>query len=343
MAQTKVDGVVLRGISSCVTCSTASIADDNADFSSEEVLRVVKLAGVKERHVVSDQICTSDLCYEAARRLMSHLGWQPETINLLVFVSQTPDYFMPTTACILQHRLGLSTDCAAFDVNLGCSGFPYGLCIVSKMMQGAGFNRALLLVGETPSKICYPADRATRLIFGDAGTASALEIDPGGGPMGFVLHTDGHGANDFFVHAGGFRDRFCQEERQHYIQMNGANIFAFTMNRVPALISEALLLAGWNADEVDYYVFHQANAFIIEHLRKKVGVPREKVPTVIERFGNTGGCSVPLVLTQGELLVKENRSLKLVLLGFGVGLSWASATLELPSDTPRLHFALDNM
>jgi 3-oxoacyl-[acyl-carrier-protein] synthase III len=340
MAQTKVEGIILRGVSTCVTGGIAGSAEDESRFTTEDVMRVVKLAGVKERHVASEAVCTSDLCLEAARRLMEELSWKPETVDLLVFVSQTPDYFMPSTACVLQRKLNLSIGCAAFDVNLGCSGFPYGLCVVARMLGGPQLTRALLLVGETPSKVCHPADRATRLIFGDAGSAAALEVDPGGPAMGFVLHTDGRGESDFVVRAGGFRDRFSSEERRHYIEMNGANIFSFTMQRVPALIADALSLAGWTTADVDYYAFHQANAFIIDHLRKKVGVPREKVPIVIDRFGNTGGCSVALVLTQGGLVAPVDRSLNLVLLGFGVGLSWGSATIQLPAAAPRIHAEL---
>jgi 3-oxoacyl-[acyl-carrier-protein] synthase III len=337
MAQTVVHYVALRGVSTCVTRGITGISDDQEDFSNEELQRIIKLSGVKERHLVGERICTSDLCEEAARRLLMRLEWPGESIDLLVFVSQTPDYFMPSTACILQHKLGLSVDCAAFDVNMGCSGFPYGLSIVSKMMQGTGIKRALLLVGETPSKICHVTDRSTRLIFGDAGSATALEVDSTAGPMGFALHTDGGGKNDFIVRAGGFRDRFAAEEHNHYIEMNGPNIFAFTMQRVPSLAKDALSLAEWTTAEVDYFAFHQANAFIIEHLRKKVDLPKEKVPLVIDRFGNTGGCSVPLALTQGDLQRPSGRPLKLVLLAFGVGLSWASATLELEPSSLLFH------
>jgi 3-oxoacyl-[acyl-carrier-protein] synthase III len=340
MAQTIVEGVSVRGISTCVTGAVAGSAEDEAQFTNEEVLRVVKMAGVKERHVVSDGICSSDLCLAASRRLLEELDWAPDTVDLLVFVSQTPDYHTPSTACLLQEKLNLPVGCAAFDVNLGCSAFPYGLCIVAKMLSKNGLRRALLLVGETPSKVCHPTDRATRLIFGDAGSAAALEVDPAGPPMGFALHTDGQGETDFIVRAGGFRERFSPQDRRHYIEMNGPNIFSFTMQRVPTLITDALSLAGWTVGEVDYFAFHQANAFIIDHLRKKVGLPRDKVPIVINRFGNTGGCSVPLVLTQGGLVAPPVRSLKLVLLGFGVGLSWGSATVELPVGAPRLHVEL---
>jgi 3-oxoacyl-[acyl-carrier-protein] synthase III len=340
MAWARIEGVVMRGVSTCVTAGTTGSAEDEAHFTGEEVLRVVKMAGVKERHVAGEAVCTSDLCFEAGQRLMKAIGWEPGTVDLLIFITQTPDYFMPSTACLLQKRLGLAIDCAAFDVNLGCSGFPYGLCLAGKMLQGPGLKRALLLMGETPSKVCHPSDRATRLIFGDAGSACALEADPDGAPMSFVLHTDGGGADDFIVRAGGFRDRFPSVDRGHYIEMNGANIFAFTMQRVPSLLTDALALAGWTADQVDYFAFHQANGFIIEHLRKKAGLPRHKVPIVIDRFGNTGGCSVPLVLTQGGLRAPSDRWFRLVLLGFGVGLSWAAATLEMEPSTPLLHAEL---
>ena len=337
MAQTNANNIVIRGISSCVPAKVAKNAEESAEFSSEEIDKIVKMAGVEQRHVAEDGVCTSDLCVEAADTLIKRLDWKRETIDLLVFITQTPDYFMPSTSCVIQKRLGLSDSCAAFDVGLGCSGYPYGLCLVSKMLQGEKMSRALLLIGDTPNKICHPSDRSTRLIFGDAGTATALEASHCDHKFSFILQSDGRGDKDFIVRAGGFRDRFCQHNRDHFIEMNGANIFAFTMKRVPPLVKESLDYAHLTADDVDYYVFHQANKFIIEHLSKKLGLPRNKVPIVIDRFGNTGGASIPLTITQGGLIRPHQKIIQLLLISFGVGFSWASASIMISSSTILSH------
>lgn len=340
MASLSAAGVRIMGVSTCVPANCIDNTAEHGALPASELARIVDLAGVRLRHVSPPEMCTSDLCLRAAERLLSELRWPRDTVNYLVFVSQTPDYLMPSTACCLHQKLGLPVQCAAFDVGLGCSGYPYGLAILSRLLQGQPNARGLLLVGETPSKICFPEDRATWPIFGDIGSATALECTPGAEPTWFSLNTDGGGSNDFIVRGGGFRARFSPERRDHFIDMNGSNIFAFTMKRVPPLIDELLSLSGWTRDAVDYFVFHQANRFIIEHLRKKVAAPSAKVPLVIGEFGNTGGGSVPLVLTRGGLVRNNDVPLNLLLLGYGVGLSWAGAAAKLWMDAPLLHAEL---
>lgn len=340
MAQTQVNTVAIRGISTCVPVRRVDNTAADTEFSREDVRRVVRMSGVRERRVVSEEQCASDLCFQAAVYLLRALAWSLDSVDLLVFVAETPDYFMPPTACVLQHRLGLPTRCGAFDVNLGCSAYPYGLCLAARMLGGDGLRRALVLVGETPSRLCYPSDRATWLIFGDAGSATALEFGAVGEPLSFCLHTDGGGAEDYIVRAGGFRDRVGATERSRFIEMNGANIFAFATERVPALAREALEAAGWTLEMVDAAIFHQANGMIVEHLCRKIGLSREKVPMVIDRFGNTGGSSLPLVMTQGGLVRPAGRSMRLLMLAYGVGLSWGSVTLSLPEEVPLIHSEL---
>ena len=322
-------GVEIKGIHTCVPQQSYKNAGEMYSLSIGEVEKIAKVAGVRERHIAAGNVCTSDLCVEAAEQLIERLNWSPETIDLLVFMTQTPDYFMPSSACIIQHKLALSKNCAAFDVNLGCSAYPYGLCVVSKMMQGEGVRKALLLVGETPSKVCHPSDRSTSMIFGDVGSATALEASASGSGFHSILGTDGSGAEDFIVPAGAFRDRFNGDARTHFISMNGPGIFAFTMRTVPSLIEDVLQYAGLTKEEVDYFVLHQANLFIIEHLRKKMKLPPAKVPVVIDRYGNTGGGSVALVMTQAGLERPPGGPLQLVLVGFGVGLSWGAVAVQL--------------
>jgi 3-oxoacyl-[acyl-carrier-protein] synthase III len=340
MASLSSAGVRIMAVSTCAPAHRVDNIAEGGALPAAELARIVNLAGVRVRHVSPPEICTSDLCLRAAERLLAELRWPRDSVSYLLFVSQTPDYLMPTTACCLHQKLGLSVQCAAFDVNLGCSGYPYGLAILSRLLQGQPNARGLLLVGETPSKICSPEDRATWPIFGDIGSATALETTPGAEPIWFSLHTDGEGYADFIVRAGGFRARFSPVRRDHFIEMNGPSIFAFTMKRVPPLIDELLSLSGWAREAVDYFVFHQANRFIIEHLRKKVAAPATKVPMVIGEFGNTGGGSVPLVLTCGGLVRSKDHPLNLFLLGYGVGLSWAGAAAQLWMDAPLLHSEL---
>jgi 3-oxoacyl-[acyl-carrier-protein] synthase III len=329
MAKFFASGVEIKGIQTCVPRQSHKNAGELFSLSSGEVEKISRMAGIRERHIAVDNVCTSDLCVEAAGRLIERLNWRRETIELLVFITQTPDYFMPSSSCVIQNKLALSNNCAAFDVNLGCSAYPYGLGVVSKMMQGEGVRKALLLIGETPSKVCHPSDRSTSMIFGDVGSATALEVSPSAPGFYCILQTDGNGAKDFMVPAGAFRDRFNGDDRTHYITMNGPAIFAFTMRAVPSLLEDVLQYADWIKEKVDYFVLHQANLFIIEHLRKKMNLPPEKVPVVIDRYGNTGGGSIALVMTQANFERPPGNPLQLVLLGFGVGLSWGGAAVQL--------------
>ena len=191
-------------------------------------------------------MCSSDLCTVAAQRVLGRLGWEPDSIDALIMVTQTPDYFLPSTACVVHHRLGLADHCAAFDVGLGCSGYPYGSWRAAMMLQGGGVRRALVLHGETPTRFSDKGDRSVSLLFGDAGSATALEsTDPRGTTdWHYALHTDGSGYNSMIIESGGFRDRFGSDPRKHCVNMNGALIFNFTIKRVPTVIDETLAGAG---------------------------------------------------------------------------------------------------
>lgn len=332
----------IRAIATCVPPKVFHNSTDASGFSQQEVDSVVKMVGVKRRHLSDDSICSSDLCREAAKEVLSVLNWEPESIDALIMVTQSPDYFQPSTACVVQRDLGLSDACAAFDVGLGCSGYTYGLWLAGMMLQSPGFKRVLLLHGETPTRFCDPGDRSVGLLFGDAGSATAIEAEPGSAnpPWWFSLHTDGTGYGDLIINAGGFRDRFCEDRKQHHLYMNGANIMNFTMKRVPPLISGTLSAAGITADDVDYFILHQSNRFIMRHLAKKCGVDPAKMPLTLEDFGNTGGPSVPLTITNGGLVAVPGRGWKLLMLAYGVGLSWASALVDLPEDVLLRHSVL---
>ena len=327
----------IRAICSSVPERLFDNLKETTAFDRKDVEKVVKLAGVRTRHMASDQICSSDLCVAAAKRVLERLDWDPQTVDALIFVTQSQDYLLPSTACILQHWLGLSDACAAFDVGLGCSGYPYGLWLASMMLAGGGHKRVLLLHGETPTRFSDRSDRSVALLFGDAGSATALEAGGEGDDWWFSLHTDGSGWRDLIVEGGGFRDRFPADPKKHFVSMNGAAIFNFAIKRIPPTIQETLAAAGVTRESIDYFILHQSNLFIMRHLAQKMGIPEAKLPLSIEKFGSAGGPSVPLTLTQGGILRPADRALRLLLVGYGVGLSWGSALLSLPPDAVLDH------
>jgi len=237
-------------------------------------------------------------------------------------------------------RLGLAVGCAAFDVGLGCSGYPYGLYLAATMLKGGGHQRILMLNGDTPSRFTSPDDHATTLLFGDAGSATALEAAaPGGFASHFGLFSDGTGAEALVMRGGGFRDRFPTDPRDLYVRMDGAGVFNFTIKRVPPLIQDTLAAAALGVQDVDAYIFHQSNRFIMKHLIKKCGLPEDRVPFTLEDTGNCGGPSVPVTLTRAlaERQQVNAQDLRVMLLGYGVGLSWASAVVQVDARTVLMH------
>ena len=331
MANMKLSGYRIAAICSCVPSKRFDNLTDTTDFSPEEVRKVTAMAGISARRLADESMCSSDLCEAAGNRALEIAGWERESVDALIMVTQTPDYFMPSTSCVLHQKLGLSDQCAAFDVGQGCSGYPYGLWLAGMMLQTGGAKRVLLLHGDTPARYTDKADRAVSLLFGDAGSATALETveETPDHHWFFVLQSDGSGYQDLIIEAGGFRDRFNPDRRNHCVTMNGANVFNFTIKRVPNLVKDTLGLAGIAPDDVDYFIFHQANHFIIKHLAKKIGVPDHKIPLIMKEYGNTGGVSLPLTLTLGAMDRPANKPLRLLLLGYGAGLSWGSTLFDL--------------
>jgi 3-oxoacyl-[acyl-carrier-protein] synthase-3 len=340
MSISTIRGVRLVGVASAVPGLPQDVLALADRFGESEIRRISASTGVRSRHVAPDGVCASDLCRESARALLESLAWTAESVDLLVFVSQTPDYRLPATACVLQHALGLGTHCAAFDLNFGCSGYVYGLNLVTSILAARGQGRALLLVGDTINGTISPGDRSTALLFGDAGTATAIETAPDAPPMTFVLGSDGEGERHLIIPAGGARYRgggAAAELREREngnvrsdedLFMNGAEVFAFTLREVPPLVSRVLESAGRTSEEVDHFVFHQANRFMLDYLLKRMNLPRERCPMSLESFGNTSCASIPITLTAclRETLDAAHRTL--LLAGFGVGYSWAGVLVE---------------
>ena len=325
-------GVRLRGVVSAVPERRLENADFVERFGADAVRDVTKMIGVQTRYWVPPGQTTSDLCHSAAQRLLARLDWAAENVNALIFVSQTPDQRLPATACVLHGRLGLARHCQAFDVGLGCSGYVYGLWLASTLIA-AGCDRVLLLAGETSSRLIDPDDRGTALLFGDAGTATALERDPQAPSTTFVLGTDGAGAANLIVPGGGFREPAGDPRRTpgfdpEHLFMDGGEVFAFTLRAVPKLVADTLAHAGCAVEEVDAFVLHQANRFMLNHIVKKIGARPDQVPINIDRFGNTSSSTLPLVLTTDLAERLTTAPARIALVGFGVGYSWGAVLMQ---------------
>ena len=329
-------GTSLKGVATCVPDKVFDNVKDSDNFDPQEVKKVVTIAGIKQRRVVGENTCSSDLCLQAGQQLLERLQWSADSIDALIFVTQTPDYFLPSTSSLLHRDLGLPMSCAAFDVGLGCSGYPYALWLASMMIQTGATKRVLVMHGETASLITYPRDRATALLFGDAGSATALERE-GDDQWGFSLHSDGKGYRDLIIPGRGFREPRPTEDRDNYLHMNGANLFNFTIQKVPLLIQDTLELMGKEIDDVDAFIFHQSNQFMMLHIARKCGLPAAKTPFILGKYGNAGGPSVPLAMTLHYLDKKLASAESAMLLGYGVGLSWGSTLLQVKPETVFLH------
>ncbi len=329
----RTSGSRLVGLVSCVPSREISNDFFLDQFGQSSINDVVKMVGVNKRRWVDHETTTRDLCKAAGHRLLTKLDWNPETVDAIIFVSQTPDFRLPATACALQADLGLTTASIAFDVNLGCSGYPYALWLGMTMIQTGAAKRVLLAVGDTISKIIDPEDRSTALLFGDAGTVTALEASSQDDQAYFILGTDGKGVQNLIVPKGGFKnysetnDPRLANKNPTCLYMDGGEIFNFTLRAVPPLIEKTLAFAGKSIDSYDAFLFHQANLFMIKHLVKKAKLPSERVPINIDTFGNTSCASIPLLMTTSLKTQLSEKSLLLAMFGFGVGYSWAASSI----------------
>lgn len=331
-AQTR--GARIAGVVSCLPPRVIDNSFYEEQFGAG-VAEVTKMTGVLTRHRAEEDVTTSDLCEAAAKHLLERLGWEPSSVDGLIFVTQSPDYRLPATACSVHGRMNLRVGAIAFDVNLGCSGYPYGLWLAMMMIQTGAAKRLLLAVGDTSGKTIDPGDRATAMLFGDAGTVTAIETseDPQNNEAHFILGSDGAGADNLIVPGGAFRVRKAEgrfEGRNlDKLYMDGGEIFTFTLKSVPPLINETVEAAGLAKDDYDAFLLHQANTFMINHLAKKAKLPKDKVPINIDRYGNTSSATIPLLMTTDVADDLRARKLRLGLFGFGVGYSWASASLDV--------------
>lgn len=333
----RIAGVRIAGVAAAVPARRVT-NDSFIERFGDGVDQVTKMTGVVARHVASADQTTADLCESAARGLMERMAIAPSDVDVVIFATQTPDYRLPATACALQHRLELPTGIAAFDLNLGCSAYPYALWLGATLIKAGGARRVLLLIGDTISKVVDEEDRATAMLFGDAGTATLIEPGSEEDEMTFVLGTDGAGAGNLIIPEGGFR---ASGEDPRYtaaadkLFMDGGEIFNFTLRAVPKLFADLLAAAEQpDAAAIDAVLFHQANAFMIKHLIKKAKIPEAKAPINIYQFGNTSSASIPLLLvTERREAAMAEAGLMTAMLGFGVGYSWSACLHRLRGAT----------
>jgi len=343
MAVLSFDGIGISGLASAVPKNIIINEEYTEHFSSEEVKEIVEKTGIKERRFAPKGMTASDLCYAAANALLEEQKVDRSEIDVLIFVSQTPDYRMPASAIVLQERLGLSQQTAAFDVSIGCSGYVYGLSLAYSFAQQSSIRKVLLLDGETRSRVYSAKDRKTAFLFGDGGTATLIEKQKKGLKSSFNLNSDGGREHLIKMDAGGYRnpssvetlkekvvDEFGNIRSDEHGYMNGSDVFSFVLREIPRTFKSTLANHNVDKDDIDKFYFHQANKFMNDYLGKKLKLPADKAPQCLDKFGNTSSVSIPLTISS-DLGGSRVEGTRFLLSGFGVGMSWATAILELES------------
>ena len=303
-----------------MACAVPQKRTDNAVFAQsfglDQMAKFEKMVGVVERRTATGGETTADLAYAAAMKLEECGRLTPKSIDAVLFVSQTPNSILPATACCLQERIGIKKECVALDINLGCSGFVYGVLVAASLLQMGGVLKVLLLGGDTITKLTRPDDAASAPLFGDAGFATVLCRSESATPIHYAFMSDGSGAKVIEAPIGGT------------LSMDGMDVFNFTINEVPSLIKEQMEKSRLTIDQIDYLVLHQANKFVLKQIAMMTGFSMKKVPISMDRYGNTSSASIPLTLCD---MKERDISLgvrKVLLSGFGVGLSWGTLTMD---------------
>ncbi len=340
MANLIFDNVIITGISACVPKNQSFNTDLINQYPKDEVDKIINNIGIKEKRHVDPDTTASDLCYKAANKLLNEMSIDRSTIDVLIFLSQTPDYIIPATSPILQERLGLTKDTACFDISLACSGYVYALSTAFAYASQNGINRVLLLVGETFSKIVSNKDRVNSPLYGDAGTATLIEKKMNSKSF-FSLYSDGSGFRSIIIKAGGSRfpsnfTNLTLEEKEDgnfrsdsQLFMDGLEVFNFTLKVVPKSIIDLLAFSKIDINHIDYFLFHQANKFMIDFFVKKLKIETNRVPISLDLFGNVSSPTIPLTIASRLDNSKIKNKSRILLSGFGAGLSWGAAILNI--------------
>ena len=341
MIKADLSGVRIGAISCAVPTQIDNLSKYRIKFGNEAVDKFVAMTGVKERRISRPEQTASDLAYVAAVELLKNEHIETDNIGACIFVTQTPDYRLPATACVVHKRLGLSKDCIAFDVNLGCSGYVYGLNIAASIMKTNGIDKCLLLTGDTSSRYVSDDDKSSCMLFSDSGAATLLSLDKNSEMYG-SFRTNGNGFKTIIVPAGACRNNGSgggiverslwgdgNVRSDYEVYMNGTDVFTFSISEVPKLLKEFLVWREKTVADFDCYVFHQANTLILKQLVKKMKMDESKMLNSMERYGNTSVTSIPLVLC--DKYGDKTGLLKALLCGFGVGLSWGVVDTQIDS------------
>ena len=340
MAYQVIKNVSIAGITTCVPKNV----EENTSlsfFKEGEAEKVILSTGIERRRIVDPGITSGDLSCKAAEDLIAGLGWNKDDIDCLIFVSQTQDYILPATSCVIQGKLGLPNTCCCFDISYGCSGWVYGLSVISAMLSAGVMKKGLLLVGDTTSTFKSAKDKTARPLFGDAGTATALEYNPEAEDMKFALYANGNKFDAIIVPDGGCRKPFSAsslEETEYeegvirtpmHSAMTGVDVFMFGITKGPEVTKDIMAFSGKTIDDVDYFIFHQANKFMNEKIRKQLKISEDKVPYSMRDFGNVSCATIPLTIDYRFKDASELKGKMIVATAFGVGLSWGSAIFRL--------------
>lgn len=335
MAFFEIKNVAIKGISACVP---EKIEENSVlqVFAPGEAERVISQTGIERKHVTPENVTASDLYTKAAEELIHKLKWEKESIDILLIVSLSPDYTEPPTACIVQDRLGLSENCLALDMNQGCPGWIDGLATLSGMLSATGLKRGLLLNGDVSTKLSSPLDKECRPLFGDAGAATALEFNESSATFQFETGTRGKDFKAIWRKAGGVREPLTSDslEMKSYgeniirrdidCKMDGMDVFAFGISQAPKSVKDLMEKYYLKEENIDKFIFHQANNYMNSKIRKKLKLPEDKVPMALKDFGNTSSASIPLTIVSQCNKEYRDKQLETIACAFGVGLAWGS-------------------
>lgn len=330
--------VKIKAISSYLPQMVVTNEELVKEFPEWSVEKIASKIGVEERRIAAEDETATDLAYNAAEKLFSQGKVKREDIDFVVLCTQSPDYKLPTSACILQNRLGLRTNIGAIDFNLGCSGYVYGLAISKGLIAGGIAKNILFLTAETYNKYIHKRDKGNRTIFGDGATASVISTDGFAEICEFSLGTDGSGADNLIVRTGMSRQPMVAKDEHFdengnpissdYLYMNGSEIFSFTQENVPIVVNDTLNKNGLVKDDIDLFVFHQANKYMLNFLRKKIKIEENKFYIDMAKVGNTVSNSIPLALESAMTSGVLKKGMKVLISGFGVGYSWGGCILK---------------
>ncbi len=315
MAFIRTKNVRIAGVSATIPSNQESNRDLQ-NLSQESIDLLIQTTGINSRRIAPETLTTSDMCFAAAEKIMDELKWDRNEIEILILVTQTPDQPIPGSSMLLQERLGLSKSCMAMDLNQGCAGYVYGLSTIMSLMSGSKLKKGLLLVGDTITHLLDDSDQSTVPIFSDAGTATALEFNLEAGEAVFNLQTDGNGFEAI------------QQKRGEAMKMNGHEVFHFGLKEVVPNVKATLESGNKTIQDIDHFIFHQANLLLNESIRKKLKIPIEKVPYTLNEFGNTSCATIPLTLVKSLGKKLQSNDKTCLLSGFGVGLSWGSGIVN---------------